>query len=186
MSEITRWCPVAWASTLPDTSLRSVVVPAVLMCDFHKHLFSWANLFLDTKQLSYNTIYSFWQCLAPCLLYRTAHAPGIVGQARLLINSAVWTTFTGRSGRICPPTVLPGGHARSSGQTFTCSHSLWPHSIWLCSINSLLSQKPLSCFYLHSLSTFSFCIPYQIHLHSSEVSSQFKLTALWHLHKTLN
>ena len=95
-----------------------VVVPAVLLCGFHKHLFYWAKLrtifsssfSLHTKQLSYNTIFLSWQCLAPCWSYRTSHATGkssIVGQARLFINLVVWTTFTGRPSRICPPTALP-------------------------------------------------------------------------------
>ena len=92
-----------------------VVVPAVLLCGFHKHLLLSQTLhhilfFFFFTHKAFIIQHNIFFLAMPCLSYRTSHATGIVGQARLFINSAVWP------GRIYRPTALPGGHTRLSGQ----------------------------------------------------------------------
>lgn len=72
------------------------------------------TLFLFSLHNNYRATQCFLFGKARCHAYHT-----------LLALSGVLTTFTGKPGIICTPTMLPSGHTCLSGQAFRTFNTLW-------------------------------------------------------------
>lgn len=125
------------------------VVSQVLLCGFHKHLllsqalhhilfFFFTHNYQATHFLLGNT-----RCHAYCLHTALHTLLALSRHACLSINLAMWITFTGKPGKISPPTILPDGYTCLSRQAFKCLTVIyWSlkinfpfhlYCIWICS-----------------------------------------------------